>query len=297
MATKKPTENGDAGIQIKQVKTETINVWVCGTSPLILNSQSEKARHELLLPRPRPSRAGRSPLKHDVYQEFRSAPYLFSDPATPTLLALPFGAFKGAMMTASIDASDSNKSQIGRLVWVNGEYVPIFGKPQLLMSMVRQAGKERTPDVRTRAIVPQWAAALSITFVTPTINATSVANLLTAGGLLSGVGDWRPEKGKGNYGQFRVVEPGDPLLTPILQQDRAVQAAAMNDPEPYDIETEKLLSWFTEEVRARGLRATGITDYASILEPMLVGAGGEDEFGDDEDEEEGDDYDASPNGR
>lgn len=256
--TRTPVEKSSE-ISIAPVRTDRTLVWVIGDSPLILNRMSEKAKHELLYPKGRLNTAERaSRLKHDPVAEFRDSPYRLPKGA-PTLLALMSSSFKGAMATAALDLPGAFKSQIGRLVWVANEFVPVYGKPYLQMSIVRSADKNRTPDVRTRAILLRWAAQLDIRFVSPLLKEQSVLNLLSAGGITSGVGDWRPEKGKGTYGQYHIVGAGpDPAedqaaLQAILAEGRAVQQAAMDEPEAYDTETGDLLKWFMDEVKLRGV--------------------------------------------
>jgi hypothetical protein len=243
-------------IIIRPVQTDRITVALIGTSPIILNRLSEKARHELLMPQGKKDAARRAAeLKHDPIAEFQAAPYLLADESGP-LLGVMSSAIKGAMMTAALDLPGAKKAQIGRLVYVEGDYTPIFGLPKLFMSITRSADMNRTPDVRTRAIVPAWAALVRIRFVTPILDQASVLNLLSAGGVTAGIGDWRPEKGKGSYGQFAITLPDDPEFLRITQDGREAQAAAMDDPEPYDQESADLLSWFSDEITKRGRKAS-----------------------------------------
>lgn len=256
MASKTSKDTSEATIVINPVRTQTLHVAIRGTRPLILNRLAEKARRELLLPAGRKTAADRAgSLKHDPLDEFRASPYTLSDEDAPTLLAIPASAFKGAMMTAALDLPGTKKTQIGRLLWVEGDLVPIYGTPQVLSAITRSADMNRTPDVRTRAIVPEWAAMIAITFTVPLLNETSVLNLLAAGGQISGVGDWRPEKGKGTYGQFVLTNPDDDDdYARLLGEGRASQEAAMENPLPYNEETGELLAWFDVEVVKRGRR-------------------------------------------
>jgi hypothetical protein len=239
------TQKADATIQVDPVRQETIRVGVIGTRPLINNRMSEKARHELLFPSPRKNAAQRqSTLKHNPLEEFRASPYLLPE-GEPSLIGLMSSAFKRAMMTAALDLPGTAKAQIGRLVWVEGDLTPIYGVPQLFMAITRQADTKHTPDVRTRAIIPQWATLVTISYVVPLMNERSVVNLLAAGGITSGVGDWRTEKGAGTFGQFKVTSDDDPEVLAIIKSGgRAAQAKAMEKPTCYDTETAELLEWF-----------------------------------------------------
>jgi len=241
-------------IEISPVDQQSVTVSVVGVTPLLMNRLSEKARHGLILP-PRKS-SGKKPsgLKHDPIEEFQASPYRLRGDDAPTLLAGLSTWFKGAMRTAALDTEDTSKAEIGRLAYVEGDYIPIYGVPKLHMAIVRQAGINKTPDVRTRAILPKWAAQFTVTFISPKLNAHSVMNLIGRGGVCSGVGDWRPEKG-GRFGQFRIANPDDAELQAILASGgKEAQEAAMASPAPYDDEVAELLSWFEVEVKRMGLK-------------------------------------------
>lgn len=249
---KKAPERGDE-IQVVQVKRGRVTFCVLGTTPLICHRLSEKARRELLLPSPKKTAADKATtLKHDPYEEYRNSADVFSDESAQTLLCIPAVSFKAAMRGAAIDLPGSaTKAAIGRLCYVEGDYVPIYGLPKLHMSVVRMADMARTPDIRTRLIVPQWASIVTVNFVTPILKEVAVANLLAGAGITQGVGDWRTEKGKGNYGSFELCEDADARFKALLKIGRKQQVAAMKDPECYDGETADLLTWFTGEAKRR----------------------------------------------
>lgn len=251
MAVNKTPDN----IVIQSVDTNTIRVGIRGTRPLINHRLAQKARQELLMPQGRRTNAERaSSLKHDPVAEFQASPYTIRDENAPTFIGIPASAFKGAMMTAALRLPGAKKTEIAQLLWVEGDLVPIFGVPKLFMAVTRSSDMARTPDVRTRALIEEWAAEIEITYATPLLNQTSVLNLLTAAGRFCGVGDWRPEKGKGTFGQFVITNiEEDPIWQRVAAEGgRAVQMAAMAEPVAYDDETEELLTWFEHEVNARG---------------------------------------------
>lgn len=254
MATKK--NNTEEISEILKVTTGTFECCIVGTSPLILNRMSQKAQRELLMPRGRKTAVDKATsLKHTPIDEYRASAYTIKDENAPTLLAHLATAFKGALRTAALDMPGAKKAQIGRLTYVPGELIGIYGVPKLTMNIVRSADMNKTPDVRTRAIVPQWACRVSVTFVQPLIRAQAVANLLAAAGITVGVGDWRPEKGSSNYGQFRICDKNDPEFLDILKTGgREAQLEAMEHPVCYDDETTELLSWFEDELSRRTLR-------------------------------------------
>lgn len=245
---------GSPVIDIPHTEIGQIQTGILGLTPYLHNRMSEKARRTLLYPAPRKNTAERAAsLKHDPVEEFRASPYtLLDDENASTLLAMMASAFKGAMMTAALDLPGVSKAQIGRLVWVEGHYIPMWGTAKLHMSVTRSADIGKTPDIRTRAITPEWGTVLTISYVQPLITQQTIVNLLSTGGRSSGVGDWRPEKGKGTFGQFRLVHVDDPTLAKVMKNDRAIQISALESAACYDAESAELLSWFETERKERG---------------------------------------------
>lgn len=249
VATNEPTS-----IQITPIETRTIQVAIIGNRPIILNRLAEKARQELLMPKGRKTTAEKaSSMKHDPVSEYQASPYIIPDPQAPTYIGFPAAAFKKAMMSAALRVPGVRKTEIAQLLWVEGDLVPIFGTPELFMAITRSADMNKTPDVRTRAIIEYWATAISITYVTPILNETSVINLLAAAGKLSGVGDWRVEKGAGTFGQFSLTNETDEAFSQITSgSTRASQIDQMNNPIAYNDETNELFAWFQSESKLRG---------------------------------------------
>lgn len=251
MAMQKKSE--EKIIEIMEIQKGVIEFNVLGTTPLILNTMSEKARREILEPAAKKNRAAKaSTAKHDPVKEFRASAYTFSDPSQPTLIGFMASAFKAALKSAALDIPGATKAEIGRLTYVEGDYVHIYGVPKLFMAVTRSADAKHTPDIRTRAILPEWACVVRLSYVKPLVTQQSIVNLLAAAGLIRGIGDWRPEKGSGSYGQFTLVGADDPEFRRIVEtQGRAAQIDGFTNIQTYDDESEKLFSWHCEEMKRR----------------------------------------------
>lgn len=249
-------KDGEQEITVLEVTKGLIDFCVVGTTPLICNRMSQKVWHELLMPKGKKNAAEKaSTLKHNPVEEFRASPYIAKDEDSETLLTVMSSAFKGALRSAALDMPGTQKSQIGRLTYVRGEYVGVYGIPKLFMAVTRSADINKTPDIRTRAILPEWACRVSIEFVKPILREQTVANLLAASGITMGIGDYRPQKGAGNYGQFRLVSADDADFVRLTKtQARRAQVAAMDAAEAYDEESAEMLSWFTAESNRRGFK-------------------------------------------
>lgn len=246
------TAKKDQEISVLQVTRGRATFALRGTSPLICNAMSAKVQQELLLPAGRKNAVQKkTQLKHDPVQEFRDSMYYARDPESPTCVIMKSTAFKAALMGAALDLPGTNKRQIGRLCYVVGDEVPVFGIPELMMSVTRCADINRTPDVRTRAILPEWCAVVTIEFTEPLLKVESLINLMAAAGITQGIGDWRTEKGSGNYGGFEVVDLKD-IKKLMAKCGADEQRAAIDNPVCYDSETEALMSWFDVEAKRRG---------------------------------------------
>ena len=257
MATKKTSKAEGTEISVFEVQRGVMDVCVVGISPLICEAMSSKVKQGLLLPSGRKTPSEKqSTLKHNPYEEFRDSAYKIANDDAPNRIVLPSTAFKGALRSVAIDIPGTAKSQIGRLTYVEGSYVPIFGVPKLLMSVTRNSDVGRTPDIRTRAIIERWASRFTITYIKPILRDQIVANLLAAAGMMRGVGGFRPEKGAGDYGQFKLVAADDPEFLEIVSAGgREHQDLAFDEPECFDDETLNLLTWFNAEVKRRGFTA------------------------------------------
>ena len=243
-------------IEVVPLDRGLIKVAVVGTTPFICERMSEKVELGLLIPGGKKGAVEKATtLKHDPLREYRDSAYTTTDPTAPTLLAMLAVSFKKAMMTAALDDPGTKKAQVGRLVRVEGERVSLYGAPQMFMSVTRSADINRTPDVRTRAILPRWAVLLEVTFARPQFRDKGVLNLLAKAGVFSGVGGWRTEKGSGNYGSFRLADASDGELKDLLKHGgRVAQVEALNSPAFYDDETEYLFTEYNRLATERGFQ-------------------------------------------
>jgi hypothetical protein len=255
------TKQQDVELSIIEVSEASLELYLVGRTPLIINRMAEKAKQELLMPKGKKTAADKaSNLKHDPIAEYRSSAYTIIDEKAATYIGMPAAAPKRAIASAALDIPGAKKSQIGRLVYVKGEILGVYGTPKMFMSITRSADMAKTPDVRTRCIVDEWALRMTVSFVVPIVKPQMVLRLINAAGIYIGIGDWRPEKGAGNYGQFRPVAlaeaKNDEQLQRILKAGRSAQKHALQNPEFYNAETEELFSWFASESKVRGFAAT-----------------------------------------
>lgn len=252
-ASKSKTAASNAEITIMEIKRGKIFFQVLGRTPFVMNSLSEHTGRILLLPPGKKNAAEKaSTLKHDVLREYRDSMYLM--PKSPrTALGIPAVMPKACLRNAALDLPGSTKAQIGRLTFVEGQMIEMYGVPTMGMAPVRMADIARTPDIRTRAFLREWACTVCISYVQPLLRQQAVVNLFAAAGIMQGMGDWRPEKGKGDYGQFELVAKNNKDFKRIVaEQGRKAQEEAIETPNYFDAETEKMYLWYCAEVKRRG---------------------------------------------
>lgn len=256
MAAKAGQKN-ESEISVIEITRGRISFCVKGVTPLILHAMSQKTIQQLLLPPPKKNKAEKeSSLKHNPIEEYRASMYAARDKNSPTRIVMPAVCFKKAIMGAALDIPGTTKSQIGRLISIGGSTeVSIFGIPELLMSVTRSADIARTPDVRARAILPQWACFVDVVYTYPILKEPTVVNLMAAAGVMNGIGDWRVQKGSGDFGQFELVGADDEdFLRIVSDGGKEAQDEAILNPAPYDSETEQLMDWFEVEANRRGFK-------------------------------------------
>lgn len=253
MAIRK-SETTEMSIEAFEISKGRVSFAIVGDTPMICNSMSAKTREQLLWPSGRKTAVEKATsAKHDVMAEFNASIYRARQEDSETLVVMKAEAFKAALISAAIDFPGARKAPLGRFISTVGDRVSIYGVPELLMSVVRSSDMNHTPDVRTRAIIPNWAAVVTFVYPEPLCNATIISKLFALAGMSQGIGDWRAEKGSGNYGSFSLVDPDDSRFLEIVATGgREAQEAAMQAPACYDSETEQLLSWFSDEVARRG---------------------------------------------
>jgi len=267
----KTTKTEKQTLHLETVKVGAIHLHMIGGVPgrhgseLVLNRMSEKAKFQLLAPGARKNEAERRAiLKHEVYEEFRAAAY-HPNADEDTYLGIPAPAFKGVLATAALDTPGATKAQIGRLTWVVGpkdkRIVGVYGIPKLFMQVVRSSGINKAPDIRTRPILPEWAAHIIVNFQMPLLDADIITTLSVNGGFFCGVGDGRQEKGKLSFGQYELVPPTDADYKRIVKEgNKKAQIAAMADPQPFDEETDRLLAmWKAMKEKKSAGKATTTT--------------------------------------
>ena len=248
----KVTQKDTAGtVAVKPISVARLVCHVVGVSGLYHHRMSLKATNTLLVGGKKKTATEKREVKHHPRDEFRDSMHIGGRPPGP-LVQFPGSGFKRALRTAAIESEGITGAAVDRLIWVEDEMVGIHGIPLLRMDVVRSADMNRTPDVRTRAFMPAWAASFTISYCRLSLG--DVNTLLQNAGHIVGIGDFRQEKGRGSYGRFVVSTEAEfkRLKTTHKAQKVAVEAA---DPDMGHGDTIALLQHYDATMEAHGVKA------------------------------------------
>lgn len=250
MAAKKT--GGEAVLTIPAMMEGTVALRIIGITPMFQRRMSAKVKQGLLVGTRKKTAAERIEIKHHPYEEFRDSVERLE--SGPTLLGVSSLAIKAAMSEAAIDTAGITKTSTQRLIFVPGDLLSLYGTPLLRTDVVRSADINRTPDIRTRAFLPQWGAEVTLSYIMPQFSMQAIATLLSNAGIIIGIGDFRQGKGKGNFGRFRVIgaeQQDDEWDELVALHGRDAQNEALENPVFANAETEELVRYYDEEIGRR----------------------------------------------
>ncbi len=189
-------------IHIDKIDAETVQVPIVGTSPLIVNKFSEKAKRQML-----DAMQGRKTPKQnkDPEADYQAAFYKLKDGR----YGLPAVAFKSATVGAArFYGKDVTMTALKQFMFFRGEpgddgqqLFAIEGEPHMREDVVTVGRGGH--DLRYRPEFPEWSTNITVTYVTSALTRSSVLSLIDAGGLGVGVGEWRPQR-DGDFGTYQI---------------------------------------------------------------------------------------------
>tara|TARA_Y100000592_G_scaffold37268_1_gene59015 strand:+ start:2997 stop:3779 length:783 start_codon:yes stop_codon:yes gene_type:complete len=248
MVAKKTTVKA-MGLSIESLQQTEVSFKIIGTAPLIYNSMSLKAQKTLLMGAAKKTAAEKKEIKHNPEEEFVDSCYI--NGTNGSYLSFPSTGIKRGMATAALETAGVTKASINRGIYVVGEHINVWGKPYMNMSVVRSSDINRTPDIRTRAKLPNWCTEVTVRYINPTFSQLDITALLVNAGTLCGLGDWRIEKG-GPMGGYRIVQTKDDqkIFDRLVKEEGATcQKLALENPEieAHDNMSHELYEAITQE--------------------------------------------------
>ena len=220
MATKK-TEI----IEIKPIQMNTVEVTIQGDTPLIMHAWSEKAKRMMLETQQGKAKGKKKEFKNPVDDFIQSMYWLTEKPDTDGLseeeceqafdkaikngakFGFPITAFKQAAISAAYRMGWSkDKMSLRGVFFIETDYGDMVeiksDVPQMREDMVKIG--MGTADIRYRGQFNNWSTTFRLKYnVNGQYSLENILNIINAGGVFCGVGEWRPEK-DGQFGTYHI---------------------------------------------------------------------------------------------
>jgi hypothetical protein len=189
-------------VEVVEFSIRQVSIPIVGISPLIVHAWSEKSKKMIA-----DKQAGKARnKKHDVRnpeEEYEQAKHVSADGWE----GFPAAGFKASMIRgAKMIGMVMKDTQTAFFINADDEetqLVRIHGESRMRTDMVRVG--MGSSDIRYRPEYPEWFAELNIEFNEGIISIDQIHQLVKAAGYGCGVGEMRPEKGKFNYGRFKLA--------------------------------------------------------------------------------------------
>jgi len=212
MAAKKKTAEPSSGgttvhVDVPEMRTERLELWLVGLSPLVVHAWSAKALEEMRTKQQRKAATKRE--AKDPTAEYNSARYRMPGGKD----GFPTTGIKNAMVSACRYVEGMTMVQARGAFFVNlgSELVEIVHsakQPKMREDAVRVGGMgpgTGKADLRYRPEYNEWRIRVMITFNPSVFTNAQIVNLLRHAGFHVGLGEHRPERG-GQWGMFEPRE-------------------------------------------------------------------------------------------
>lgn len=200
------------------IQPAKMEVWIEGTSPLIVHNFGAKAVKMILDKQTGKAKPGPRALK-DPFNDFRESLYIMNEKKVPKgrlevgqswkyvpdTFGFPASGFKKAMVSACSMVEGVKKTWIRGLVHIHGTYLPIVYEKLVMRQDTVRVGPfgKKSADIRFRGEFQNWKIKLEISYNRSAITPEQIAMLINNAGFSVGVGEWRPEK-DGSFGCFAI---------------------------------------------------------------------------------------------
>lgn len=212
----KSTKPNEVEVRIPEIKLQTAQIRIVGTSPLVVHKFSEKAKRMMLEKQMKTAKTSGREAKSPVADFMGALYWLTPEPEEKTeeafISAISAGArfgfptvgIKASIVSAAYRAElVKNKVSLNGMFHISGELSEIKGvSPIMREDMVRlQTG---VSDIRYRPEFPAgWHMDLDFTFNAAAMSIDQLVSFVTLGGFAVGIGENRIEKG-GLWGAYKV---------------------------------------------------------------------------------------------
>lgn len=212
-------------VEIKPIEMNTVEVTLVGDTPLIMHAWSEKAKRMMLEAQQGKAKGKKKEVKNPVDDFIQSMYWLDGMPNTAgkseedckllfvqaiqngARFGFPVTAFKQAAISAAYRMGwTKDKMSLRGVFFIESD----FGDMAEIVSDVPEMREDMvkigmgTADIRYRGEFKNWKTTFRIKYnVNGQYSLENILNILNAGGMVCGVGEWRPER-DGQFGMFHV---------------------------------------------------------------------------------------------
>lgn len=221
MATTKKTET----IEIKPIEMKIVEVTLVGDTPLIMHAWNEKAKRMMLEAQQGKAKGKKKETKNPVDDFIQSMYWLTNKPDTDGMnedeckeafeqaiengakFGFPVTAFKQAAISAAYRMGwAKDKMSLRGVFFIDTDYGDmaeiVSDSPTIREDMVKIG--MGTADIRYRGEFNHWHTTIRLKYnANGQYSLENILNILNAGGMVCGVGEWRPER-DGQFGMFHV---------------------------------------------------------------------------------------------
>lgn len=188
-------------VEVVEFSIRQVTIPIVGTSPLIVHAWSEKSKRMIS-----DKQAGKAKnKKHEVrnpQDDYEQAKHI----SASGWEGLPAAALKAAMIRGAkmvgMVMKDTQASFFVNADCDQTQLVRIHGESRMRTDMVRVG--MGAADIRYRPEYPEWYMELNIDFNEGLISIDQLHQIVKAAGYGNGLGEMRPEKGKFNFGRFKL---------------------------------------------------------------------------------------------
>lgn len=189
-------------VEVVEFSIRQVTIPIIGISPLIVHAWSEKSMKMI-----QDKQAGKAKnKKHEIRNpedDYQNAKHV----AVDGWEGFPAAGFKAAMIRGAkmigMVMKDTQTAFFIKADCEETQLIRIHGESRMRTDMVRVG--MGASDIRYRPEYPDWYAELTIEFNEGVLSIDQIHQLVKAAGYGCGVGEMRPEKGKFNYGRFKLA--------------------------------------------------------------------------------------------
>ena len=189
-----------------KTKEVTVRIESMDDSSLVVHQFGDKERRKMAEKQAKTANKGRGREARDPEAEYEAAFHRLSDGS----YGFPAHGIKASIANAAHRDLGFPRTAVYKAVFVHPDdpvtncvRIEHSAAPKMRTDVVRL--ESGVADLRYRPEFQDWAMNLRITIDEDWINVDTLVALIQRAGFGVGIGEWRPQKGVGNFGRYKVA--------------------------------------------------------------------------------------------